>query len=92
MTTAHTPGPWRTRRGFGRDVETESGITIAFASDRDVSERRARSNARLIAAAPALLATLKELRDSAAYWSEYDVPVGIVERINAAIDRAEGRA
>jgi hypothetical protein len=32
-----------------------------------------------------LLAVLKELQESAAYWSEYDVPLGIVDRINAAI-------
>ncbi len=36
-----------------------------------------------------LLAVLKELQESAAYWSEYDVPLGIVDRINAAIANAE---
>ena len=34
------------------------------------------------------LAVLTELEQSAAYWSEYDVPLGIVERINAAIAAA----
>ena len=33
----------------------------------------------------ALLAVAKELQESAAYWSEYDVPLGIVDRLNAAI-------
>lgn len=37
----------------------------------------------------ALLAVLKELQESASYWSEYDVPLGIVDRINAAITKAE---
>ncbi len=36
-----------------------------------------------------LLAVLKELQESAAYWSEYEVPIGIVDRINAAIAKAE---
>lgn len=37
----------------------------------------------------ALLAVAKELQESAAYWSEYDVPLGIVDRLNAAIAKAE---
>lgn len=36
-----------------------------------------------------LLAAAKELQESAAYWSEYDVPLGIVDRLNAAIANAE---
>lgn len=43
------------------------------------------ANARLIAAAPTLLEVLQELEESSSYWSEYDVPLGIVERIQAAI-------
>lgn len=37
-----------------------------------------------------MLAVLKELQESAAYWSEYDVALGIVDRINQAIAKAEG--
>lgn len=37
----------------------------------------------------ALLAVAKELQESAAYWSEYDVPLGIVDRLNVAIAKAE---
>lgn len=58
------------------------------------SHRHARgcalANARLIAAAPELLEVLQELQESASCWSEYDVPLGIVERINAAIQNATG--
>lgn len=46
------------------------------------------ANARLIAAAPDLLAVVQELEESAGYWSEYDVPLGIVDRIRAAIAKA----
>lgn len=50
------------------------------------------ANARLIAAAPDLLAVALELAESVAYWSEYDVPIGIVERLRAAIAKATGEA
>lgn len=39
-----------------------------------------------------LLAICEELSESAAYWSEYDVPIGIVDRLNAAIDEVKGDA
>ena len=44
---------------------------------------------RLHASNEALLAICKELAESAAYWSEYDVPVGIVDRLRYAIKQAE---
>ena len=44
-----------------------------------------------MAAAPDLLSVCKELAAPAAYWSDYDVPVGIVDRLNAAIAKAEGQ-
>ena len=41
----------------------------------------------------ALLTICEELAACAAYWSEYDVPLGIVDRLNAAIAKAkEGEA
>ena len=46
------------------------------------------SEAKLYAAAPDLLAVCHELVESAEYWSEYDVPIGIVDRLNAAIAKA----
>lgn len=48
------------------------------------------ANARLIAAAPDMLQVLQELEESSEYWSEYFVPLGIVERIHAAIAKATG--
>jgi hypothetical protein len=35
-----------------------------------------------------MLAILIDLQESASYWSEYDVPLGIVERINEAVRKA----
>lgn len=49
----------------------------------------ATSRARLTAAAPDLLAVCKELEESSEYWSEYDVPLGIVDRMKKAIAKAE---
>ena len=65
-------------------VDGEDQIEIIAEQIRD--ER----TAHLIAAAPELLAVLEELRESASYWSEYDVPLGIVERIESAITKARG--
>ena len=48
------------------------------------------SEAQLYAAAPDLLAVCEELVESAYYWGEYDVPIGIVDRLNAAIAKAGG--
>jgi len=37
-----------------------------------------------------LLGLVKDLQESASYWSEYDVPLLIVERMNAAVQKATG--
>ena len=46
--------------------------------------------APLRAAAREALAVLTRLADSAAYWSDYDVPVGLVAEIDAAKARLAG--
>ena len=81
----YTPGPWIARMNC--DV---------IAGERLVANcmtgwlREDKANARLIAAAPEMLEVLTELSDSAQYWSEYDVPIGIVDRLNAVISKAKG--
>ncbi len=55
--------------------------------DRPYAE--ALANAKLIAAAPELLAVCLRLQESASYWSDYDVPIGIVDQLNAAILKAQ---
>ena len=49
-----------------------------------------KANSKLLCAAPDMFNVLLELQESASYWSEYDVPIGIVERINSAINKAVG--
>ena len=88
---SHTPEPWLL------DLENDRYITV-HAEHRDICDlttdfgdiAEAEANGNLIAAAPEMLAVLEELRDSASYWGGYDVPLGIVERIEAAIRKARG--
>lgn len=74
----HTPGPWR---NIGRAIVTKDArIEIAVASTNDTKDahvnenhrvmwEEAAANARLIAAAPAMLEALQRLCDSLA-WEE----------------------
>ena len=60
----HTPGPWMVARGVPAAVDAVSGGLVAEAVGgfhRSYEEETA--NARLIAAAPDMLAELKRLRD-----------------------------
>ena len=59
-------------------------------SDRTytMTPAEALANAQVLLAAPKLLAVCVELLESAAYWSEYDVPLGIVGRLRAAVELA----
>ena len=41
--------------------------------------------------APQMYSLLKELQESASYWSEYDVPLGIVDRINDVLKKVENK-
>jgi hypothetical protein len=41
--------------------------------------------------APQMYSVLKELQESASYWSEYDVPIGIVDRINDVLKKVEAK-
>ena len=45
---------------------------------------------QIFAAAPDMLDVLQELNECASYWSQYDVPVGIHDRIKSAIAKAKG--
>ena len=47
-------------------------------------------NERLRAAATEALAVLTRLADSAAYWSDYDVPIGLIAEVDAAKARLAG--
>ena len=95
MSARHTPGPWAIDWNVSRlDIFSADAATLVATIRRSTLSAGiddvAKANARLIAAAPNLLAVLQEIEESADYWSEYDVPLGIVERIRAAIALATG--
>ena len=99
----HTPGPWFVGSSPSIDMDEESGeygpdvydsevgvFAVIDGEPETVAQPYLEADACLIAAAPDMLAVLEELRESASYWSEYDVPLGIVERIESAIRKARG--
>lgn len=102
MKTKHTPAPWRLMRDpchFDSLTTVEGGVVglrkpfdvqmvVQVGGAADIFE--AEANARLISAAPDLLSVAMEMDECAAYWSEYDVPIGIHDRIKAAIAKAFG--
>ena len=89
----HTPGPWIVKRnGVRSPVNSEDGRHIAMINynPMTIPDEMHEANARLVAAAPEMLEVLIELQESAQYWSEYDVPIGIIDRLNAVISKAKG--
>ena len=100
----HPPGPWHwegNRLGpVVKDpdaghvysiLDAEGGHGYLMSKPRDTLAQLD-ADYRLIAAAPLLLAVCQRLAESAAYWSEYDVPLGIVADLQAAIAQATGVA
>jgi hypothetical protein len=93
MSTApkHTPGP------FFLTKETIEGEFCTYAKIRDSTDAviavlhvNETGNGPLLTAAPEMLGMLEELDECATYWSEYDVPIGIHDRIKSAIAKAKG--
>lgn len=102
METTFTPGPWHVRRDplhFDSATCVVAGIsgnrkpfmyTLEASIGGDTDLETMEANAQLIAAAPELYAVLSELEESCEYWSEYEVPLGIAERIKSALQKARG--
>ena len=100
MTTQHTPGPWRAefssmlakgRRRFSLEsVSAHKWFGDLYLTET-ISDAEQDANARLIAAAPALLAAAKW---ALAYLDTSDMPFDEQKKRNAladAIVQAEGR-
>jgi hypothetical protein len=89
--TAHTPGPWTVQES-GKYVEgaTCTVAKIYFLPElMDDAEAESWANARLIAAAPDLLALLEEYA-SKARDVVTPAPGSLIERTRAAIAKARG--
>lgn len=92
MATKHTPGPWIATGYKSTVVNDSQGNTLAIHPSHDGSVETAQANARLIAAAPDLLAALVDVRE--AYQQMFSVmPVAwqtIDDIVTNAIDKATG--
>jgi hypothetical protein len=88
MTTKFTPGPWPIKRDGNTVISIGKIGANEYAGEAwlDISC----ADACLVEAAPDLYAVLSELEESCEYWSEYDVPLGMVDRIKSALKRARG--
>lgn len=82
----HTTGLFASEEGENWRVMAADENGTYTVADMHCDDQKA--NAELFAAAPELLAVAIELDECAAYWSEYDVPIGIHDRIKAAIEKA----
>ena len=98
--SAHTPGPWVTADGFGPSPD---GLAIQSLDGKNYlicectgyySLETTLANARLIAAAPDLLATLRQIGIEATESPNSDANrlELILSLARAAIAKAEGRA
>ena len=89
MKTQHTPGPWDVEpKGSRHFVDGADGLTVAYLDRAGVRERaEIEANARLIAAAPDLLAALYSIAtDPSAIYSGVNAHIGDIAR--AAIAKA----
>jgi hypothetical protein len=90
----HTPGPWRAERdprGDFRIVYNDKGNWLAEVHS-DGEPEVAEADARLIAAAPELLAALKRAKDAIEFYGLDDFDSTSeeeLEAIDAAITKAE---
>lgn len=97
----HTPGPWRVGPVDDTIVTDAAGKEVA-AIDGDYNDPDTwplmEANARLIAAAPDLLAALRRAKETIRVWHGpnawdiYDRVSPEMVAINAAIAKAEGRS
>lgn len=96
MTTKHTPGPWRAQGKYKTEISGPEGTYIIAdlgrPSDPEVCGLM-QADARLIAAAPELLAVLAELVECVGYENEKHLGDGtlmVLDGARAAIARARG--
>jgi hypothetical protein len=98
--TKHTPGPWSYNISPLKSYHRVPEISICNADGQEFIRQSydtysdqamlLEGDACLIAAAPDMLEVLEELDECASYWSQYDVPIGIHDRIKRAIAKAKG--
>lgn len=92
---AHTPGPWKVVDRFYVWTDDDVSCEVAKVCDENLDDdmlAQADADARLIAAAPGLLAALKDCVE----WLESvplgDAPQRSVQNARSVIAKAEGRS
>lgn len=85
--TTHTPGPWEVLAGPEWGGFTVGGQRIVATMREWGFPGEAEANARLIAAAPDLLAALESAED---VLSETDTHLSTLHKVRAAIAKAKG--
>ncbi len=90
-TTPHCPGPWKVEGSAIKYVDHGNWLTIATAQNYRFTNEGNAANARLIAAAPELLAALQSIT-SVANRKEVDpfAMFAAIEKARAAIAKATG--
>ena len=86
----HTAGPWEVTEDGTGVKSTKTDVKI-FVESEVASGCEAHANARLAASAPEMFDLLERLEESAEYWSENDVPIGIVADIKSVLKKARGK-
>ena len=87
-----TPGPWRVNKSNGMRIAAGRNTPIAETLGAHLLEEE-HANARLIAAAPELLASLKTIADWRELTHSHDLPeivLWLEVEARAAIAKAEG--
>ena len=99
MSAKHTPGPWsKLPSGEDKFIPLRAhhceklGFCIGFVN-YDITDDHGSipaANARLIAAAPEMLAALQACHEAMSYMSEYDIPLTLPGQVKDAIAKAIG--
>jgi hypothetical protein len=91
MSTQHTPGPWRVHRE-GRKIGVLTDSNVIHISTIHTGPIREEADARLMAAAPDLLAALYASKMALLSCMHANVLVDTAfDQVNAAIARATGK-
>ena len=94
MTSKHTPAPWLIEpHTYGRFdayivTETETVAQVFRRGDNLAIDEECEANAKLISAAPDLLAALIACDEAMEYISEYDIPLTLPQQVKDAIAKA----
>lgn len=90
----HTPGPWSFSTlacdAIIASIETTDEHTRKYYGGELIAESVGADNKNVIVAAPDLLAVCEDVLMSLQLSWGHDVPAGLVERIRAAVARANG--